>query len=134
MLVQVHPSERAALPLSSAAVLDRVNEITFHGSLIKELRSLAILRKLIQAEGLDVSGGRTLRVPRAVGVLAERIDELLQARGRYSQIVHVLGELKDTIACDIDRAQTELGYAPATTLLQGMRESIRWCVERGLVL
>jgi len=52
MLVQVHPSERAALPRGSVAVLDRVNEITFHGSLIKELRSLAILRKLIQDEGL----------------------------------------------------------------------------------
>jgi NTE family protein len=52
LLVQVHPSERAALPLGGVAVLDRVNEITFHGSLIKELRSLAILRKLIQDEGL----------------------------------------------------------------------------------
>jgi NTE family protein len=52
MLVQVHPSERVALPLGSVAVLDRVNEITFHGSLIKELRSLAILRKLVQDEGL----------------------------------------------------------------------------------
>ena len=52
MLVQVHPSERAALPLGGVAVLDRINEITFHGSLIKELRSLAILRKLIQDEGL----------------------------------------------------------------------------------
>ena len=52
MLVQVHPSERAALPLGSVAVLERINEITFHGSLIKELRSLGILRKLIQDEGL----------------------------------------------------------------------------------
>jgi NTE family protein len=33
-------------------VLDRINEITFHGSLVKELRSLAILRKLIHDEGL----------------------------------------------------------------------------------
>ena len=52
MLVQVHPSERTALPLGSVAVLERINEITFHGSLIKELRSLGILRKLIQDEGL----------------------------------------------------------------------------------
>lgn len=52
MLVQVQPSQRAELPLDSAAVLDRINEITFHGSLVKEMRSLAILRKLIQDEGL----------------------------------------------------------------------------------
>lgn len=60
ILVQVHPSERAALPLGSVAVLDRVNEITFHGSLIKELRSLAILRKLMQDEGLV---GRAFKEP-----------------------------------------------------------------------
>ncbi len=52
MLVQVHPSLRSDLPMGGAAVLDRINEITFHGSLVKELRSLAILRKLIHDEGL----------------------------------------------------------------------------------
>ena len=33
--------------------------------------------------------------------------------GRYVQALHVLGELKDTIACDITRARDELGYEPA---------------------
>jgi len=43
----------------------------------------------------------------------------------------VLGELKDTIACDIARARHELGYAPKVTLVEGMRASIRWCLDRG---
>jgi nucleoside-diphosphate-sugar epimerase len=42
-----------------------------------------------------------------------------------------VGELKDTIACDISRAQKELGYDPPTALFDGMRESIRWCVANG---
>ena len=46
----------------------------------------------------------------------------------------MLGELKDTIACDIGRARAELGYDPPTTLLDGMRASIRWCLERGEAL
>jgi nucleoside-diphosphate-sugar epimerase len=50
------------------------------------------------------------------------------------QPLHVLGELKDTIACDVSRARAELGYAPETTLLDGMRASVRWCLERGLAL
>jgi NTE family protein len=82
MLVQVHPSARAALPLGTAAVLDRINEITFHGSLIKELRSLAILRKLIQDEGLVGRAFKeplfrkaaTLRVHRIEG--GEKLDAL----------------------------------------------------------
>ncbi len=74
MLVQVHPSTRAELPLGSAAVLDRINEITFHGSLVKELRSLAILRKLIQDEGLD---GRAFHEPlfrKAAALRVHRIE------------------------------------------------------------
>ena len=59
------------------------------------------------------------------------VDALLQAAGRYVQALHVLGELKDTIACDISRARAELGYEPAVGLLDGMRASIRWCLERG---
>jgi nucleoside-diphosphate-sugar epimerase len=47
------------------------------------------------------------------------------------QPVHVLGELKDTIACDITRARRDLGYQPAVALFDGMRASIRWCLERG---
>jgi NTE family protein len=52
MLVQVHPTRRKALPASPAEILDRVNEITFHGTLVKELRSLAILRQLMRDEGV----------------------------------------------------------------------------------
>jgi nucleoside-diphosphate-sugar epimerase len=99
-----------------------------------ELRTiLATVRDALAAEGLPVSGGQP-RLPRAVGVVAERVDALLQDRGRYLQAVHVLGELKDTIACDITRARTELGYDPQTSLLDGMRASIRYCVEHGEIL
>ncbi len=62
------------------------------------------------------------------------VDRALQSTGRYVQAVHVLGELKDTIACDITRARTELGYEPAVGLFEGMRESIRWCRARGAAL
>jgi nucleoside-diphosphate-sugar epimerase len=96
-----------------------------------ELRSiLATVRDALAAEGLAVSGGLP-RLPRVAGVVAERVDGMLQDRGRYVQAVHVLGELKDTIACDIARARAELGYDPRTTLLDGMRASIRSCLEHG---
>jgi nucleoside-diphosphate-sugar epimerase len=99
-----------------------------------ELRTiLATVREALAAEGQAVSGGQP-RIPRLAGVVAERVDGLLQSRGRYSQAIHVLGELKDTIACDVTRARTELGYDPQTSLLDGMRASIRWCLDRGEVL
>jgi nucleoside-diphosphate-sugar epimerase len=99
-----------------------------------ELREiLETVRGALAAEGLRVSG--TLRhVPRVVGSVAEKLDGLLQSRGRYQQAVHVLGELKDTIACDVGAAQRELGYRPEVGLFDGMRASIRWCLGRGMSL
>ncbi len=92
---------------------------------------LRTVRDAIEAEGLSVSNRRPLAIPRIAGVVAERLDALAQASGRYVQVLHVLGELKDTIACDISRARKELGYEPATALLDGMRASVRWCLARG---
>jgi nucleoside-diphosphate-sugar epimerase len=88
------------------------------------------VRDALETEGLDVSP-RQPHLPAAAGVLAAAADRFLQDRGLYLQALHVLGELKDTIACDISRARAELGYEPQTSLVDGMRASIRWCLERG---
>jgi nucleoside-diphosphate-sugar epimerase len=95
------------------------------------LEVLRTVRRAFELEGLPTSGPTAIRIPRTAGVVAERVDRALQRTGRYVQAMHVLGELKDTIACDIGRARAELGYEPATDLLEGMRASIRWCLERG---
>lgn len=97
-----------------------------------ELREiLATVRRALQAEGLPTSGPATLRLPRLAARVAEKADVLLQQRGRYVQPLHVLGELNHTIACDITRARDELGYQPTVALEEGMRNSIRWCLDHG---
>ncbi len=88
------------------------------------------VRRAAADEGLRVSGSSP-RIPEPAARLAAGLDAVLQARGRYVQPLHVLGELKDTIACDVSRAQEELGYAPEVTLYEGMRASIRWALDRG---
>jgi nucleoside-diphosphate-sugar epimerase len=75
-----------------------------------------------------------VRLPAFAGRVAERVDALAQRAGRYVQAVHVLGEMDKTIACDISVARRELGYDPEVALEEGMRRSIRWCIEEGLSL
>jgi nucleoside-diphosphate-sugar epimerase len=93
---------------------------------------LATVRRALAAEGLAVTGGQP-RLPRLAGVAAETADRALQRVGRYHQALHVLGELKDTIACDVSRARAELGYDPQVTLYDGMRVAVRWCLDRGML-
>jgi nucleoside-diphosphate-sugar epimerase len=39
--------------------------------------------------------------------------------------------MNKTIACSVARAESELGYRPTVALEEGMRRSLRWCVENG---
>lgn len=84
-------------------------------------------------EGFEVSPNR-VRVPDIVGRVAELADSTIQGLGHYHQQIHVLGEMNKNIACDIGVARCELGYEPDVELYEGMRRSIRWCVQQGLEL
>jgi nucleoside-diphosphate-sugar epimerase len=92
---------------------------------------VATVRRALDEEGLRTRGG-VLRLPGALAAVAERADRELQRRGRYVTQVHVLGELSETIRCDISKTVEVLGYEPRVSLLEGMRRSIRWCVSQGV--
>jgi nucleoside-diphosphate-sugar epimerase len=92
---------------------------------------LDTVKAALKAEGFDVTDRPPPRIPAAASVLAEKVDGFLQSKGRYLQAVHVFGEMKDTIACDITKARDELGYEPTVSLFEGMRASIRWCTDHG---
>jgi nucleoside-diphosphate-sugar epimerase len=44
----------------------------------------------------------------------------------------VLSEMDKNISCSIDKARRELGYEPKIALREGMRRSIRWCLDQGM--
>jgi nucleoside-diphosphate-sugar epimerase len=84
-------------------------------------------------EGLEVKPNN-VHVPAIAGRTAEFGDRIVQRLGRYQQQLHVLGEMNHTIACDISKAMNELGYDPRVELYDGMRASVRWCLDEGFEL
>ena len=74
MLVQVHPSRRKSVPHSAAQILERINEISFNGSLVKELRALAVLRQLVHDEGIDTRHARAPLLRKAAALRVHRIE------------------------------------------------------------
>lgn len=73
VLVQINPSHRQTLPRRVPDILDRINEITFNSSLVKELRSLALLQRLLAQEGAPGPG---LRAPLFSQVAALRMHRI----------------------------------------------------------
>lgn len=87
----------------------------------------------LMAREFDLApAGRCLRLPGWTCALAQAADATLQRAGLYVQGVHVFSELGRNIACSIDKARRRLGYAPQVDLEEGMRRSLRWCLERGI--
>ncbi|MBD3895043.1 patatin-like phospholipase family protein [Halomonas sp. ML-15] len=62
VVVQINPLVRQKLPESARDILNRINEVTFNSSLIKELRSIQLLHRLIEAEGLELESYRAMRL------------------------------------------------------------------------
>ncbi len=80
--------------------------------------------------GMEVAHDR-MRLPSIASEVALAVDATIQRTGLYEQRIHVLSEMNKTIACTIEKAQTQLGYQPRVELQEGMRRSIRWCIEAG---
>lgn len=62
VIVQINPMRRDELPDSAREIMNRVNEISFNSSLIKELRAIHLLHQLIDAEGLETERYRDVRL------------------------------------------------------------------------
>ncbi len=67
IIVQINPIERNELPTTAADIANRVNEITFNASLIKELRSIGFLWEVIHHENLKRDEYRDARIHRIHG-------------------------------------------------------------------
>jgi nucleoside-diphosphate-sugar epimerase len=94
---------------------------------------VATVGQALRDEGFTVKEP-SAHLPALAGRIAELGDRVVQRLGRYQQQLHVLGEMNHTIACDISATRAQLGYEPRVELYEGMRSSIRWCVEQGLEL
>jgi nucleoside-diphosphate-sugar epimerase len=66
-----------------------------------------------------------LHLPYFIGQIAQAVDWLLQSFGLYHQKFHVLSEMNKNIACDISKAQAELGYSPKVNYYEGTKNAYK---------
>ena len=72
VIVQINPMSRPGTPTSAREILDRVNEITFNGSLMKELRAIDFVQRLLDEGKLSEQDYRRLYLH-----MIEAEDEIL---------------------------------------------------------
>jgi NTE family protein len=73
ILVQINPVERPETPRSARDILNRLNEVSFNAVLLKELRMMALLRKVAHADDSESANWADMRIHR---VSSEMMVEL----------------------------------------------------------
>jgi NTE family protein len=73
LLVQINPLERRQTPRTAREIHDRLNEISFNGTLLRELRAVAFVTQLIEEGKLSPDEYKNVHLHRidATGVLDE---------------------------------------------------------------
>ena len=54
LVVQINPIVRAEPPRTARDIMNRVNEISFNSSLVKELRAIGLMQRVAAEQGLDL--------------------------------------------------------------------------------
>jgi NTE family protein len=80
VIIQINPIVREGRPRAARDILNRLNEITFNSSLIKELRSITLLKELIEVERLEHERYRDMFIHRI------HADEELEGLGVSSKL------------------------------------------------
>jgi nucleoside-diphosphate-sugar epimerase len=129
--------DNVAQGLIRAAYVERANGQTYW---IADERPFSMneildtIERLLEKEFGQACTHNRLRLPGLVSDAAGIMDGTIQGTGFYNQKIHVLSEMNKTIACSVRKAKEELGYRPAIALEEGMRRSIRWCLDQGIVI
>ena len=69
ILVQINPIERPEIPRSARDILNRLNEVSFNAVLLKELRMIALLRRVTHPENSEGANWAGMRVHRVASQL-----------------------------------------------------------------
>lgn len=62
ILVAINPVERPGVPKSAREILNRLNEVSFNAVLLKELRMMALLRKVASADDAEMAHWSRMRL------------------------------------------------------------------------
>jgi len=99
LLVQINPVERAETPRAARDILNRLDEITFNASLLREFRAIEFVNRLIGDGKLDNGEYKNIRLHR---VAADEALKPLSASSKFNTEWQFLELLRD-----IGRAATE---------------------------
>ncbi len=95
VIVHVNPIERDDVPLTTPEILNRINEISFNSSLLRELRAIAFVHKLLDEKWLKDEHHDRLRKIHVHSIRSDKSLADLTVASKFSVDWGFLSALKD---------------------------------------
>jgi NTE family protein len=99
LIVHVNPLERPDKPTSAREIMNRMNEISFNSSLMREMRAVAFVTKLIDDGKLNQNDAKRLLIHSITA------DDVMRGLGAASKLNADAGFLRELRALGRERAQ-----------------------------
>ena len=95
LVVHINPIERKETPTNAQEIINRLNEITFNASLIKEMRAIAFVQKLVQQDWLKDEYKDQLKNIRMHAIRADHDMKEYSVSSKFTADWDFLKELRD---------------------------------------
>ncbi|MFM1813791.1 MAG: hypothetical protein RLZ98_486 [Pseudomonadota bacterium] len=95
MIVHINPITREDVPTTAPEIMNRINEISFNSSLLKELRAIAFVKKLKQHDMLKPSYAERFRDVLVHSIRAEEAMSEFSAATKFDTSWPFLTQLRD---------------------------------------
>lgn len=94
IIIQINPIVRKELPRTAAEITNRINEITFNASLVREISSIMLLKQLVDEEDVDRVRYTDMRLHRISGqaeLLQLGVSSKFNAEWEFLTHLHQVG-------------------------------------------
>jgi NTE family protein len=114
ILVQINPIARAETPRSASDIISRLNEISFNAVLIKELRAMALLRRLEQIPDSEGARMAAMRVHRIASPTMNELGYSSKLNAEWAFLTMLRDEGRRTADAFLAEHGDALGYRETT--------------------
>jgi NTE family protein len=116
ILVQINPRERTGTPRSASEILNRLNEVSFNATLMKELRMIALLRQVADPGSGEGARWAGMRMHRIMSDTLAGLGYSSKMNGEHEFLRMLCAEGRQACSTFFDANSLELGHRSTADL------------------
>jgi NTE family protein len=109
IIVQINPRERPGTPRSAPEILNRLNEVSFNATLMKELRMIALMRQLVDPGSGEGARWAAMRTHRIMTEMMSELGYSSKLNGEWAFLCMLRAEGRRAASTFLDAHAGDLG-------------------------